>query len=56
MVTREFICDACDEEFELSWNDEHIVRYCPFCGEFLDEEDEDEDDDDWDDYEDEDDY
>jgi hypothetical protein len=52
MVIKQFICESCDEEFEISWNDEHVVRHCPFCGDFLNE-DEEEDDEDKDDDEDE---
>lgn len=48
MITRQFICEECEEEFDVTWDDSHHVRFCPFCGELLDEDDED-DDDDWDD-------
>ena len=53
MITREFICDSCDEVFELSWDDEHLVRYCPFCGDLLDDEEDEDDEDDEDEWDDE---
>ena len=45
MIIKQFTCESCDEEFEISWNDEHVAKYCPFCGDFLNEEEDDEDDD-----------
>ncbi len=39
-------CDSCDAEFKINHNmdDEYYeIKYCPFCGEELDEDNVDED-------------
>jgi rubrerythrin len=49
MKTRQFICDSCEEEYEILWDDEHEPEYCPFCGDMNEDwEEDDEDEDEWD--------
>lgn len=42
MITLKHLCDACDSEFSISYDDmkcEDSPSMCPFCGEYLLEED-----------------
>ena len=46
MPGKTIYCDSCDAEFKINHNmdDEYYqVKYCPFCGEELDEDNVDED-------------
>ena len=36
------VCDGCETEFTIAAESEVPVQFCPFCGEYIDE-DEDED-------------
>ena len=46
MPGKTIYCDSCDAEFKINHNldDEYYdIKYCPFCGEELDEDNVDED-------------
>ena len=46
MPEKTIYCDSCDAEFKINHNmddDYYQVKYCPFCGEELDEDNVDED-------------
>jgi rubrerythrin len=51
MKTRQFICESCEEEYEIVWDNEHDPEYCPFCGDmnedWEDEEEDDDEDEEW---------
>jgi hypothetical protein len=49
MKAKQFICESCEEEYEIVWDNASEVEYCPFCGEINEDwEDDEEDEDEWD--------
>ena len=38
MNKQDFSCWNCDEEFTVETSSEEDIKFCPFCGEYMDEE------------------
>ena len=47
MNKQDFVCWNCDEEFSVESHSEEQPKFCPFCGEYMDDEVEDDEPLDW---------
>lgn len=45
--THEIVCEECETELTVVSDSTVPVQFCPFCGEYIDEDEEVDDEDDW---------